>query len=319
MKESKLYFSSINHVEELLDEKQAATAISVVIPTLNAGKHLNRLLYRLLKQTVEAEIIIIDSGSIDSTVSIAERYIKENPGKVHLLRIPGESFDHGGTRDFALRKCSGDYVAFLTQDALPTSKDCLKNLWKAFTREDIAGVYGRQVAYSGAPSYEKYTRLFNYPVFGRVWKEEDISKYGVKAYFFSNTCAMYRRGIYEKVGGFDSPIITNEDMMMAAKLLHAGYALAYEPAACVFHSHNNTLLEDYRRNVRIGYVMQQYRERLTGASADSEGMRMVKYVINGLAREKHVGAMIPFMIHIVVKLAGNRVGKRRRKLDERST
>ena len=53
---------------------------------------------------------------------------------------------------------------------------------------------------------------------------------------------------YLAVGGFDAPIITNEDMMMAAKLLHAGYALAYTPEAAVYHSHRYTMEEEYRRN-----------------------------------------------------------------------
>ena len=207
---------------------------------------------------------------------------------------------------------------FLTQDALPKDRYCIENLLNAFSESDIAGAYGRQIAYPDAAPYEKKTREFNYPAQARVWREQDIPMYGVKSYFFSNTCSMYRRDIYEKVGGFDSPIITNEDMMMAAKLLHAGYALAYAPDASVFHSHRNTLMQDYQRNVNIGYVMRQYRERLTGAHADSEGLLMIRYVGKELIKEGQILSLGSFCAHILARLVGNRIGKAKQKLDEKS-
>ncbi len=47
-----------------------------------------------------------------------------------------------------------------------------------------------------------------------------------------------------EVGGFDHPILTNEDMLMAEKLLHAGYKIAYSGKAAVYHSHRFTLRQD---------------------------------------------------------------------------
>lgn len=293
-------------------------SVSVVVPTLNAEKYIGRLLKRLLAQTAEAEIIVIDSGSKDNTVSVVQQAAGKDPGRIRLIQIPGEQFDHGGTRDYALRQSGGDYVMFLTQDALPVDKHCIENLLKGFSQPDIAGVYGRQIAFPGAAPYEKLTRQFNYPNQGRVWREQDIPRYGVKSYFFSNTCSMYRRDIYEKAGGFDRPIITNEDMLMAARLIHQGYALAYVPEAAVYHSHNNTLLQDYKRNVKIGYVMRRYSDRLTGAQADSEGMRMVRFVGKELIRERHFLSLGAFCMHAAVKLAGNRAGKTRRKREEKN-
>ena len=204
-------------------------------------------------------------------------------------------------------------MCFLTQDALPTDERCLEKLLAAFSAPDIAAVYGRQIARPDAPEYEKLTRQFNYPDQPRIWREADIPRYGVKAYFFSDACAAYRRETYLAVGGFDAPIITNEDMMMAAKLLHAGYALAYTPEAAVYHSHRYTLGEEYHRNKKIGLVMEQYRPRLTGAEADAEGWRMLRFVGGELAREGHIGELFEFGIRAAVRFAGNRVGKRKGK------
>lgn len=128
---------------------------------------------------------------------------------------------------------------------------------------------------------------------------------------FSNVCSAYRREAYFAVGGFDTPIICNEDMMMAAKLLHAGCALAYTPEAAVYHSHRYTLREEYRRNKKIGLVMEQYRPRLTGAEADAEGWRMLRFVGDELARRRLYGELLSFYAHVGVRFAGNRVGKYR--------
>jgi len=284
--------------------------LSVIIPTLNAERWITRQLDMLLVQTVEPEIIVIDSGSVDATLDIVARYAE----RIRLLQIPHESFDHGGTRDFALRQSTGDLVCFFTQDALPTDERCLEKLLSAFSFPDIAAAFGRQIARPDAPEYEKLTRAFNYPDQPRVWREEDIPRYGVKSYFFSNVCAAYRRDVYLAVGGFDTPIISNEDMMMAAKLLHAGYALAYAPDAAVVHSHRYTLEEELRRNIRIGKVLEQYRERLTDTDAETEGWRMLRYVGGELVRQRCYGELISFCIHAAVRYMGNRVGRRTGKM-----
>lgn len=281
--------------------------ISAIIPTLNAERWITQQLNMLLSQTVEAEIIVVDSGSSDGTPGLVRRFAP----RVRLLEIPPKDFDHGGTRDFALRQSAGDYVIFFTQDAIPTDTHCIEKLLPAFSSPDVAAVYGRQIAHPDAPEYEKLTRQFNYPDQARIWRESDIPRYGVKSYFFSNVCSAYRREAYLAVGGFDTPIICNEDMMMAAKLLHAGCALAYTPEAAVYHSHRYTLREEYRRNKKIGLVMEQYRPRLTGAEADAEGWRMLRFVGDELARRRLYGELLSFYAHVGVRFAGNRVGKYR--------
>lgn len=285
--------------------------VSVIIPTHNAAAYLEAQLDALLAQTVAAEIIVVDSGSEDETVAIAGRYGE----RVKVMEIPAASFDHGGTRHAALAQSKGEFVCFLTQDALPVGGTFLEELLLPFREADVAAVYGRQVAYPTAPAYERLTRAFNYPDLPRTWREADIPRYGVKAFFFSNCAAAYRRSAYEAAGGFDRPIATNEDMMMAAKLLHAGYALSYAPRAAVYHSHEMTLGEEYRRYVKIGAVMHRYRHRLCCGSADGEGRRMVGYVLRGLAREGRYGEMAVFLAHAAVRFAGNRVGAARDRGD----
>lgn len=289
--------------------------VSVIIPTYNAEIWLKRQLEVLLNQTVKPEIIVIDSGSTDQTVPIAAAC----SGQVRLLQIPYTSFDHGGTRDLGLRQSTGDIVLFLTQDALPASERYIEKLIYPFEDQSVAAVFGRQIARKDAPLYEQLTREFNYPNRFRSWEKKDIPRYGVKAYFFSNVCSAYRRDAYLAVGGFDNPILSNEDMMMAEKLLCAGFKLAYTPEAEVYHSHCYSLREEFLRNVRIGTVMEQYKDWLIGADADAEGWKMVKAVGGELIRRGCVEQLLAFYTHAAFRLAGNRVGRirgRRNRTDE---
>ena len=283
--------------------------VSVIIPTLNAERWLERQIEALLNQTVKAEILVIDSSSTDGTAEIAERYTDQ----VQLIQISKNRFDHGGTRDFALRQTNGDFVLFLTQDAVPTNDRYIENLLSAFSDENVAAAFGKQIAWPDSPEYEKLTRLFNYPETGRVWCEEDIAHYDVKSYFFSNASSAFRRSTYEAVGGFDVPISSNEDMMMAAKLLHAGYSLAYQPEATVWHSHKHSLVEEYRRYFRIGKVMEQFNARLTGTNEGNEGLRMVRFVSAKLLKRGNIIQLFIFLTHAAFRFFGFRTGKKRAK------
>ncbi len=280
-------------------------SVSVIIPTLNAEKYIGELLESLLCQSIPAEIIVVDSSSDDDTVSVVKRISPD----VKLISVERKSFDHGGTRDLALRQSSGDLVVFLTQDALPVNDRCIEMLLSAFEDPSVAAVYARQTAREDAPEYEKLIREYNYPSNGHVRCEKDIAKYGVKSYFFSDTCAAYRRSAYELAGGFDSPIESNEDMMIAAKFLHSGYSIAYEPRASVYHSHSSTLRQDLRRNIVIGRVMEKYKDRLYGSDTLGEGSRLFKYVAGSLIKKKMFIEFCAFVLHTGVRFIGNRFGK----------
>ena len=280
-------------------------SISIIIPTHNAEKFLERQLESLLAQTIVPEIIVIDSESSDATREIAGRYDQH----IRFLQIPARNFDHGGTRDLALRQSTGEFVLFLSQDAIPMSTRYVETILSPFTEEKVGGVFGRQVANPDAPEFEKLIRERRYPEKGYSWNADMISSYGVNAFFFSDTSSAFRRSAYEAVGGFDQPILTNEDMMISAKLLHSGYTLVYKPEASVWHSHTSTLTADYRRYVRIGMVMKQYEGRLKDVAVRSQGFDLTGYVSRALLRRGKVLECLVFLTHITVRFLGFWRGK----------
>lgn len=280
--------------------------ISVVIPTLNGEQELPNLLEHLKNQTRLAdEIVIVDSASDDRTCEIAAAH----PG-VRIIGIERSSFNHGLTRDLALRETIGDYIAFLTQDAVPANSHYLEKLTELLDKDpQVALVSGRQLPKKDARRFEYLVREFNYPTQSNVRTIDDLSRLGIKTYFVSDVCSCYRRSAYFEVGGFDE-VNTNEDMLMAARLLKAGYKVAYAADAKVIHSHNLTPSEQYHRNRAVGEFLEKYEEELAIPDELGEGTKLAKSVLMTLLHEKKFGEAAAFTIDCLARLAGNRSGRR---------
>lgn len=286
--------------------------ISVIIPTLNAQKYIEKLIDKLKAQKLEQEleIIVIDSASDDKTVQIAR------DAGARVLEINRDEFDHGGTRNLGWRSAKGEIICFMTQDALPVDDLYLTNLIQGFEDNDVVMISGRQVPKSDANYVERLTRAFNYPAISNVRSQKDIESMGIKAYFFSDVCAAYRRSFLDEMGGFDSPIISNEDMLLAAKALQAGYKVRYEAKAEVYHSHNFSLRYQYCRNFDVAVFMEQYKDVVKGEGTTGEGIRMVLFTEKELFLHLHFVSMFRCVFESAAKFLGNRAGRRYRSLSK---
>ena len=278
--------------------------VSLIIPTLNAGALLPPLIEALRGQTLPPdELLIVDSSSKDGTADTARAL------GCRVEVIPRADFDHGGTRDAALRSTRGDIVVFMTQDALPASRTSLEQLLAPLADARVAAVSGRQIARPDARPYERLVRAYNYPAQSRVWTKDDLSALGVRAYLISDVFAAYRREAYLAVGGFEHPLETNEDMLIAQRLLAQGYTLAYSGEACVCHSHAFTWRQQYIRNRAVGRFMERYRDRFP-CSELGTGMTLARNVLFALLREGRPLECAAFAIDCSARLLGNRAGRR---------
>lgn len=279
-------------------------SVSVVIPTLNAASEVGGLLDLLERQSLKpAEILVVDSSSDDDTLAACE-------GRVRTHVIERADFNHGATRDMALRMTSGDHVCFFTQDAVPANCDVIASLVAPLVADEaVALVSGRQLPKANARRFEQLVRDFNYPEEFLVRDASDIARLGVKAYFASDVCACYRRETYLACGGFPRTE-TNEDMLMACRFLKAGYKVVYEPRACVYHSHNLTPSQQYARNKAVGAFLERNDTELDCGSEVGEGTRLVKQVSKQLLREGRVSELAAFGMDCAARLLGNRAGRR---------
>jgi rhamnosyltransferase len=281
--------------------------ISVIIPTCNAAEYLGPLFSVLERQTKPIdEIIIIDSQSNDNTVEMAKEH-----KNVKVNKIERAEFNHGGTRHKAFLESAGDIVCFLTQDALPVNEFYIENLIKPIMEDsEIAMVGGRQIAKEDASSIERRVRLFNYKETSMIWAEKDKDKLGIKAFFVSDSCSAYNRAAYISMNGFEKNILTNEDMEIAARFLENGYKLAYQANAEVYHSHNYTLAEQFKRNFDVGAFLSMYSKHFSKSRTRNEGMKMAKEVFGELIKEKHFVEAFYCGADFFARFIGNFMGSR---------
>lgn len=247
----------------------------LIIPTLNAGGNFLKLLEQINSQTLPVEKFLVDSDSTDSTDALAKKFGFE------VMKVLRTEFHHGATRQLALenllKKKSCDVVIFLTQDIFLHDENSLAELVKIFSEDEKVGVsYGRQLPHENATLEAKFLRSFNYPEENQIRSLEDKKKFGIKTAMNSNSFAAYRVSALKKIGGFPAQVILAEDMYVAAKILLAGYKVAYVADAQVFHSHNYTAAQEFHRYFDIGvFHSRESWIRETFGSAEGAGKKFV--------------------------------------------
>ena len=210
----------------------------------------------------------------------------------------------------ALREATGDIVCFMTQDAVPANDKFVENLIAPILSDgEIAISSGRQLPKADARRFEQLVRAFNYTDVSYVRSKADVSKLGIKTYFATDVRAAYRRSQYLELGGFGKTNMS-EDMLMAAKAINAGYKVAYAADAEVYHSHNLTLKEQYRRNYAIGVFLETNKDVVKCESEVGEGSKLVKSVSKSLISEGNITELFAFGFDCAARLLGNRAGRR---------
>jgi len=220
----------------------------IVVPTLNAGPRWKEWLNALeMQEATPLATLVIDSGSTDGTIELAEG------AGCRVQRISADEFSHSRTRQMGIDMCpASEIVVFLTQDAILAEPYALTNLLRQFEDERVAAAFGRQLPHEGASHVATHARLFNYPDESRINVIQDVDELGLKAVFISNSFAAYRREILHELGGLHFDTIICEDVVLAAKLLVRDRAVAYAADAKVFHSHEYSYWQEFRRYFDIG-------------------------------------------------------------------
>lgn len=283
--------------------------VDVCIPVYKPGEDLRKLLYRLCRQSCRVNCIRIVNTEEEFWQEdfLTEPRLAGIP--VVLQHITKDEFDHGGTRSMMAEESDAELLLFMTQDAFPRDDQLIRRMAEAFDDTSVAAAYARQLPKPGCAPLEKQSRLFNYPARSCTKSGEDLSRLGIKTYYCSNVCAMYRREIYERLSGFPVNTIFNEDMIFAHKVIEAGFHIAYIADARVFHSHNYTLSQYFRRSFDMAVSQTQHPEVFGGVSSEKEGMRLVRTVTAALVKQKRALEIVPFYFQCAAKYAGYFLGK----------
>ncbi len=226
---------------------------TVAILTYNGETYLESILRQVLSQEVTGvvEVLVIDSGSTDRTLEIVASF-----PSVRLHEIPNSEFGHGRTRNLAASLGKGEFIAFLTHDAIPVTKDWLRQLLLPFELgERVVLVTGSQKPRSGSFPLQKYEILHAFQALGptsgttlffaedSIIDQKDIDLMG----FHSDVNAAMRREFLVNIVPFrDVPYA--EDQMLGRDVLAAGFIKAYAPRAVVEHS-NDLAFNEYGKRI----------------------------------------------------------------------
>ncbi|AYM89672.1 glycosyltransferase family 2 protein [Serratia sp. 3ACOL1] len=282
--------------------------VSIIIPTYNGGSLWEKSAKAIRESySQSSEVLVIDSSSNDSTVEVARKY------NFFIEVIPSSEFNHGGTRNKAVKNSTGDIVVFITQDAIP-KKESIDRILAPFSDPDVACAYGRQLPHNDANPLAKHARKFNYGENSYVSDITDSDRLGLKTVFMSNSFSAYRVSIFNELGAFPENTILCEDMYLAAKAILANFKIAYVADAEVYHSHNYTVIEEFKRYFDIGVFHQDepwIRKSFGGASGEGK-----KFIFSELRYLLKNGILwLPIAcVNNIAKLAGYKLGQRYKRI-----
>lgn len=289
--------------------------IDVIIPTYKPGAEFVRVIRGLHNQSVKINRVIImntEEAFFKGVANDLQKFIDE--GFVEVHHILKQDFDHGNTRREGIAKSKADIFVMMTMDAVPADDRLIENLIRPLSDDKVAASYARQLPKEGASRREQITREFNYPDVSVLKSSKDYDRLGIKTFFCSNVCCAYSRRIYDKLGGFVTRAIFNEDMIYAGQAVKQGYMISYTAEAVVYHSHDYGAIEQFRRNVDLGISQADHPEVFDGFRSETEGVRMVKMVITKLIKGGRWYEVVPYVWISAWKLMGYRMGKSYKKL-----
>ena len=217
---------------------------SLVVRTLNEARYLPELLASVAAQHTgdfEVETVVIDSGSTDGTLEIAQA------AGCTMAHIRREEFSFGRSLNRGCEAASGEILVFVSGHCVPTDEHWLRRLCEPVAEGLVAYTYGRQVGgpesrFSECRIFEKY-----YPAQSRVPQQ---------GFFCNNANSALARAAWARYR-FDENLTGLEDMELAKRLVADGAKVGYVAEACVYHYHHESWPQVRRRFEREAIALQK--------------------------------------------------------------
>ena len=218
--------------------------VSVVIRTLNEATYLDELLRAIgsqIKDDFDVEVVIIDSGSTDGTLSIAKNH------GCRITFITKEQFTFGRSLNMGSDFARGDILVYVSGHCIPSENIWLMKLIKPICDGNAGYTYGRQIGRDTTKHSEE-------KIFEKFFPFE--SKIPQNGFFCNNANSAIDRKIWSEYK-FDEQITGLEDMELAKRYCDQKGNVAYIAEACVYHIHNETWSQTRRRYERESIALQQ--------------------------------------------------------------
>lgn len=188
------------------------------------------------------EIILVDSGSTDGTIEIAEEH-----GVDKIEYIDPEKFSFGRALNYGCEVAEGEFCVIASAHVYPKRDDWLEQLLEKFEEPDVALVYGKQRG-------NEVTTFSENQIFRQWFPEEDIDYQSHP--FCNNANAAIRRSLWEEIP-YDEQLTGLEDVDWAKRVQKVGYQISYASEAEIIHVHDESPEEIFNRYQREAYAHKQ--------------------------------------------------------------
>ena len=210
--------------------------VSIVITIKNEEKSIPGLLDSLLIQEKPFEIIIVDAESTDKTREIVSRYATKHKE----IKLFVHSGSRGEGRNFGAKKASGEIIAF-TDGGCVADKNWLKEMREKI-RKGFDIVAGKTINTGPFKNIIERVKL--------EYKGYDIT--------YPSCNLVYRKDLFEKIGGFDTRFITAEDIDLNLRAVKAGAKLGYNENAMIYRKTAEDLIAFMKQSFWYGYGRKQF-------------------------------------------------------------
>ena len=208
---------------------------TIVIRALNEADHLPALFSGLLRQNMAPDqVILVDSGSTDDSVAIAEAHGSD------VVHIIPENFSFGRSLNYGCAAARGDVLVFVSAHVYPIDEHWLKNLVAPFVDDSVALSYGHQTG--------DHRTKFSEMQLMRRWYP-NVSDPDQTTPFCNNANCAVRRDWWQR-RPYDEQLTGLEDLDWARWALTEGGRIVYRADASIAHIHNehfSRIRNRYRR------------------------------------------------------------------------
>jgi glycosyltransferase involved in cell wall biosynthesis len=238
-----------------MTQVSAPRRVSVVIRTLNESRHLPDLLRGIRDQEVQdthVETVLVDSGSTDGTLEIAEDF------GARIVHIRKEDFSFGRSLNYGCDAATGDALVMVSGHCIPVDRHWIKRLVAPLGKDGIAYAYGGQ---HGGPD----TRFSEKRIFAKYFPDTDHLPQ--EGFFCNNANSALLKSVWSK-HAFDEQLTGLEDMHLAKVLVENGHRIGYVAGAAVYHLHDESWAQVRRRFEREAIALQRIMPEVHLSRAD---------------------------------------------------
>ena len=195
----------------------ALPSASVIVRAHDSRPDLEELLPALKRQTVAAELIVVDSGSRDGSLEVAEQLSDR------VLRLKPGTYSPGRSLNLGSDHARGDVIFAFSSHCRVPREDWIELSLELYARDDVAGTNGSPRGPDQQP-------------FAEIFYQDAAHAKAHPQWGFSNHASSWRASVWRE-HRFDEEVTTAEDRLWAIQVTAKGWVIAFDPRLWVETEH----------------------------------------------------------------------------------